>query len=344
MIMKLTAGVVMLTTTLFTIPAYAESAPAAAVPVTVTLQTAAPAASGLPTASDLQSPGNVESTTAENDFQSAAKDQAATTGANRSVLTPSTGSASPDIDRLNIPYLKSVVSDTGRILTSPIRWDKKDWLKVGLVLGVTGTLFLVDQKVKDFAQDHQNHVASGFASIGNDLGNGLYTLPAVGAFYVYGALGDDHKARKTSLMALESFAISGLLTEGIKALGGRHRPNTGDRPLTFDGPDYMKNVSFSSGHTASAFSIATVFANQYQDHPWVPYVAYSLAALTGLSRIYSNEHWASDVFFGGALGYFTSKAILKFHQDDKDKILGKRLMILPQVGHDMTGVKVKYEF
>jgi membrane-associated phospholipid phosphatase len=253
-------------------------------------------------------------------------------------------SAGSDVDRINLGYLKGYAVDSGKIIASPLHWGGHDWLKAGLVLGVTSSLFLIDRKVKDFAQSNQSPVASKFASVGNGLGNGLYTLPPLGAFYLYGYLADDNRARRASLLSLESFALSGVLTSGMKMLAERHRPNTGDAPTTWDGPHLSpKNVSFSSGHTASAFSIATVFANEYQDNAFIPPLAYGLATLTGLSRIYSNEHWASDVFFGAAIGYFTSKALLAYHKEDKTKKKA-RLTVMPAIGKEMTGLSVKYEF
>lgn len=262
---------------------------------------------------------------------------------------PDNQEVNPDLNvtdsssNLDLNYVKSYLTDSAKIVTMPFHWDKKDWLKLGMVVGATGSLMLLDQKIKTFSQNNKSQVASKFAVLGNDLGNGAYTLPAVGSFYLYGYLADDNKARKTSLLALESFALSGLLTSGLKVLAERHRPSTGDLPTAWDGPHIsMKNLSFSSGHTASAFSIATVFAEQYKDQAWVPPVAYSLATLTGLSRIYSNAHWSSDVFFGGAIGYFMSKAILKLHKDDEKA--ATHLMILPAVSKEMTGVRVKYDF
>ena len=251
---------------------------------------------------------------------------------------------STEADRANLAYFKDYFVDTGKIFAAPLHWEAKDWLKVGLTLGVTSSLFLLDNRVKTFAQGHQSPVASNFAKVGNDLGNGLYTLPPLGAFYLYGSLADDDKARRASLLALESFAISGAMTSGLKMLAERHRPNTGDSPTTWDGPHLsLKNVSFCSGHTASAFSIATVFADVYKDNAFVPPIAYGLATLTGLSRVYSNEHWASDAFFGAALGYFVSKGLLSFHKEDKDKKV-TNLSVLPVIGKQMTGVSMKLDF
>ena len=57
---------------------------------------------------------------------------------------------------------------------------------------------------------------------------------------------------------------------------------------------------FPSGHIVAAFSVATVFANRYRAHRWVPWVAYGLAG--GLSRL-NAPHFPSGIFFGAALGY-----------------------------------------
>ena len=303
MLNKLTAWILLLSTTLFSLPAFAES-----------LSQPTPG-TGIVA---LKAPDQLDA---------------------KPVDTVST-----DTDKVNLKYAEDYFVDAGKIVASPLHWEAKDWLKAGVVLGVTSSLFLVDSPIKNFAQSHQSPVAAKFATVGNDLGNGLYTLPPLGAFYLYGTLADDHKARRASLLALESFAISGVMVSGLKMVAERHRPNAGDGPMAWDGPHLsLKNVSFCSGHTASSFSIATVFADTYKDNPFVAPIAYSLATITGLSRIYSNEHWSSDVFLGAALGYFVSKTVLRFHADDKNQP-GKHLMVMPSVSKEMTGVSIKYDF
>lgn len=267
-------------------------------------------------------------------------------------LSPPDAELAPDLaaapvsnsDKLDLDYVKGFATDTGKILSSPLHWEARDWIKTGLVLGGTGSLILLDQGVKSFAQKHQSSVASGFATFGTALGEPLNLFPALGAAYLYGHLADDTRVRRTSLLALESVTISGLATMGIKSLASRHRPKSGATPNTWDGPSLStKNASFSSGHTSNAFAVATVVANEYQDNPYVAPTAYSLATLTALSRIYKNEHWLSDTFFGAAVGYFTSKAVLQLHQPAKGKP-EKRLSFAPQVGKEMTGLTVNYKF
>ena len=40
---------------------------------------------------------------------------------------------------------------------------------------------------------------------------------------------------------------------------------------------------------------------------WVPWVAYPIASLVGWSRVQDDEHWASDVVAGAALGLWTAR-------------------------------------
>jgi membrane-associated phospholipid phosphatase len=42
---------------------------------------------------------------------------------------------------------------------------------------------------------------------------------------------------------------------------------------------------------------------------------YGVAALTGISRVFHDRHWASDVVMGGAIGYVTGRAITRWHAD-----------------------------
>jgi membrane-associated phospholipid phosphatase len=271
----------------------------------------------------------------------ATKGQVSTLPASEAALTTRPAESSTSSDSLSLDYVKGIFSDTGRIITSPGHWDSGDWLKAGAVVGITGGLFFVDAGIRDFAQRNQSPVAGKFATAGNDLGNPLYTLPPVAAFYLYGYVYDDRKARRASLLAVESLAISSLFTEILKETTQRNRPNSGASPETWNGPHFStKNVSFCSGHTSSAFSMATVFAEEYRDTWYVPPIAYGLATLTGLSRIYSNEHWASDVFFGAAVGYFVGQTVVRYHQN----ALTNNVSVTPVLSSEYKGVAVSVNF
>ncbi len=44
---------------------------------------------------------------------------------------------------------------------------------------------------------------------------------------------------------------------------------------------------------------------------------YSLATVTGASRMYSDAHWVSDVAFGGAIAWFCADAAIKRLQTNR---------------------------
>lgn len=75
------------------------------------------------------------------------------------------------------------------------------------------------------------------------------------------------------------------------------------------------SLSFPSGHTAFAFSGATMLSMEYgENYKWVPYVAYGTAATVGAMRIANNRHYISDVLFGAGLGILSIKASYWTHQ------------------------------
>ncbi len=237
-------------------------------------------------------------------------------------------------------YFRDSAYDLYDIVTSPARWDRKDWLIAGGVIGTTvGFYFLLDRPVQNWAQDHKNGTAGTLAAIGNGAGNELYVLPALGVFYAYGAVADDSKAKRTALLAMESWFIASAITTTLKYATHRSRPADGNSPSDWDGPSAQNSdLSFCSGHSSTAFSIATVIATEYKDTPFVPYVAYGLAALTPFARIHDGAHWASDAFLGSAIGYFTAKAVMALHQKKSN------VQITPMMGGKSQGLAISFEF
>jgi hypothetical protein len=68
-------------------------------------------------------------------------------------------------------------------------------------------------------------------------------------------------------------------------------------------PDNSRHNSFPSGHTATAFMAATLLHKEYGwRSPWFSIGGYTAAALTGVSRIMNNKHWATDVLGGAIVG------------------------------------------
>jgi undecaprenyl-diphosphatase len=104
------------------------------------------------------------------------------------------------------------------------------------------------------------------------------------------------------LLLLSEITGTGV-TYGIKQIFKRERPF-----VTLDNVYYNKynsptdRYSFPSGHTATAFSIATSLTLRYSDKPAIIAVSYLYAAIVGYGRIYLGVHYPTDVLGGMIIG------------------------------------------
>ncbi|MDD2850875.1 MAG: phosphatase PAP2 family protein [Desulfuromonadaceae bacterium] len=252
-----------------------------------------------------------------------------------------TGTHSAQSDRISGEYFKGYLTDSGKILISPASWDSRDWLTAGLVIGATSGLFIFDEDMREFSLRHQGKGGDALAKIGNIFGDPTFTVPSLGMFYLYGYYYEDPRSRQTSLLAVESIVISGAFTLVLKTATQSSRPNSGDRELTWYGHRIKTlDSSFPSGHTTVAFALASVIAEEYKGTAYVPPIAYGLAVLTACARIYDNKHWASDVAFGGAIGYFVGKTVVRYHTPQTDSPIS----ILPTFSKQGLGMIAEYRF
>jgi hypothetical protein len=133
----------------------------------------------------------------------------------------------------------------------------------------------------------------------NSLGTPMALLPAIGGMYFLGNSYDKESAKQ----AISALFNVGVYTQGLKYIAGRARPLVKGEAGEFEGPGAGKGYSsFPSGHTASAFAVATVAARRYPKRKWL---FYGLAAAVGIARIQKSAHFPSDVLFGMGLGIYT---------------------------------------
>lgn len=107
------------------------------------------------------------------------------------------------------------------------------------------------------------------------------------------ACGYESRSGWGRMLVSDAFSI-GLMTaavNGVKYTVRRGRP------------DQSARNSFPSGHTATAFTLASLMHMEYGwRSPWFSIGAYSVAAVTGISRLVNNKHWMSDIIGGALIG------------------------------------------
>jgi membrane-associated phospholipid phosphatase len=138
-----------------------------------------------------------------------------------------------------------------------------------------------------------------------------YYILFVPAYIVYRFLLRNNLWSKRILFLFLSISASGLINMLIKWLTGRNRPINLFKSGLF-GFNYLKVVyestSFPSGHTVTAFALATAIAIIY---PRWSIPAFTAALAIGISRILITSHYLSDVIAGAGVGILCVLA-LKF--------------------------------
>lgn len=112
--------------------------------------------------------------------------------------------------------------------------------------------------------------------------------------------------RKQAVTVLIAYITSGLVSQIIKHLLNHPRPKlffeeSGIHFHFIQSITIYKEGSFPSGHSASAFALATVIALFYSDKR-IGMAALLLAALEAYSRIYLGQHFLEDVAAGSFTG------------------------------------------
>lgn len=211
--------------------------------------------------------------------------------------------------------LKLMAISSINLPLAPLKWDANEKKTAGLtILSGAALTFLLDMPIRKFNYSIQTPFLISVSKYGVEpWGRGLYSLPVLGGLFFYGKATKHEKIAATSFVAVETFVVSSAYTFILKQAIHRERPYQSLFPFAFHGPFASRYyTSMPSGHTQAAFSVASVFARSYKEKKWVAPVCYTLASLVGISRIYDNKHWLSDVVIGAALGtanglYFYNK-------------------------------------
>lgn len=203
----------------------------------------------------------------------------------------------------------------GRRLARP-DFPRPVFLGTGIVLAAS----LFDRAGARWADRHRG---AGWDRAGT-AASAIPIVAAAGVGLVWsGILGDD--AARTARTSARAMALTFAAETGLKYAVGRARPDAGLGSAKFDPLGAGAGSSaFPSRHVGLAFAAVTPFARRY-DAPWL----YGLAALTGLGRIQSREHFVSDVIAGGLIGYGIASAL---YDDDQRRRTGPALIIDPAGG------------
>jgi membrane-associated phospholipid phosphatase len=205
--------------------------------------------------------------------------------------------------------------ETSEFLKQPSRWDRNDWIKLGIVsVGSFVLIEVADQPARDFALKDRSYLYSIPIEAGRIWGELYSPIVLFGGLAAHSLITNDMTTRKIAYEIGQASLYTGAITLILKTAFGRARPFmnegiSGYHPFSFR-DDFH---SFPGGHTATAFVLSTVLSRN-AGPKWLKVLAYLPAVITPFSRIYEDMHWVSSCFFGGALGYFVAKWVVDLHE------------------------------
>ena len=152
--------------------------------------------------------------------------------------------------------------------------------------------------------------------------------------YLIGRAQGNRRVESVGLHSVEAILLADVLGGAIKFTVGRQRPfvdvKTPDNFQLWRGFKGDQWRSFPSGHTITAFAFASTVTRESKfwrpGATWyVGTVFYGGASLVGLSRIYNNQHWASDVMAGAAIGTLVGLKVVNYTHSNPGNRLDKAL-------------------
>nr|WP_307742733.1 YjbH domain-containing protein [Massilia varians] len=188
------------------------------------------------------------------------------------------------------------------------QWAEGSLLAGGAILA-SATL---DKPVDRFVRSRQDHrMVNAWGKVGK-------TMPVVLAGAAAAAVSfGDNRMQNMGIISLQSIAGAVGVSMASKRVIGRARPLEELGALS---SAKRSDASFPSNHAAIAFAAVTPFAQEY-DAPWL----YGLAAAGSLGRVANRQHWVSDVFAGGVVGYAIGSWLWQAQRDDSTS----RFVVVP---------------
>lgn len=175
-----------------------------------------------------------------------------------------------------------------------------------LSLIAAGTITMLDKDADEFfisnyeTREERNE---NFITFSNHLDDYLQHVPSVAMFGLsLGGVEGRHKLSDQAALYVKSELLTLATVYGLKYTVGEARPDTG------------KKNSFPSGHTAQAFTAASILSKEYgYKSIWISIGAYSAATTVGAFRMLNNRHWISDVLVGAGIGILSTEIVYRTH-------------------------------
>jgi membrane-associated phospholipid phosphatase len=205
------------------------------------------------------------------------------------------------------------------------------YLSAGALAG-TAVISAYDKRIAHWTQSPSVQGSSSRHRVVDDLTHINETTLTAAALLGYGIgrLTHSSTTADVSLHTAEAVVLTSVVSQIIRGPVGRQRPSISfNDQYRFNfgrGFTDFNNRSFPSLHSATGFAAATAISTEiHERNPeaawWVWPVTYTVAMVPGLTRMYLNQHWASDVASGAFVGSLFGARVVRYaHSHKRSKI------------------------
>jgi membrane-associated phospholipid phosphatase len=238
--------------------------------------------------------------------------------------------------RAQNPSVPTAPADSVR-LNRPL-FVKSDLYILGMFSAATVAMFPLDRHLASVIQDEDlvtNRDLERASSVIRFFGgSGPFLIG--GSMYVVGRAARVPRMAELAVHGTEAVVVGAVTSGVLKIILGRARPyltaDTNPRNFGFGrGQKSGDYQSFPSGHSTAAFAAAAAVSAETAE--WWPQtrwvfgpILYGGATLVGISRMYDDKHWASDVVMGAAVGTFAGLKTVRFNHTHAGNRLDRWLL------------------
>jgi membrane-associated phospholipid phosphatase len=202
---------------------------------------------------------------------------------------------------------------------------------------VTGGFMAYDEKIGDWWRSPHVQGSNSLHHTVEQLTRLNETPLTIASVVTYG-IGRLTKSKTTADVGLhwtEALIFTDVVSQAIRGPLGRARPRVSqDDPFSFhfgQGFTHFEYRAFPSLHAAVGFATAAALYGEIRERDqsasrfWaIP--LYTLAMIPGVTRMYLDQHWASDVVSGAFIGQLIGSRVVRYAHTHKPTKLDRALL------------------
>jgi membrane-associated phospholipid phosphatase len=216
-------------------------------------------------------------------------------------------------------------------------FTRRDAMYTGAAIVGTVALSRFDEKIARWARSPEVQGSQSRHDFVDALTHVNETPLTIAAILTYGIgrLGRWPTVTDIGIHASEAMLLTDVTSELIRGPIGRARPRISpDDAFKFEfgkGFTDFGNRAFPSLHSAAAFAMAAVLTQEiHERNPEAAWIAgpilYSAALIPGMTRIYLDQHWASDIVAGAFVGTLFGTKVVHYAHTHRQSKLDRILM------------------